>query len=300
MGRIASQEQPSETQRFGNETAQRRYGFLDRRPGLDAFGGAWIEPVTQLVPEPRIGPGFDPLAGWHLDIIAAANRRALRAQSETPLVMGIDQLVGHRFAVDQHAEPAKGIDALEGFERLLGHALARDAVIAVTTGNEVAIDPVRYPVLAIGDVRNAVEIVQLDIFGLVDGLGLPDRHEVAGDFGLAVNHDMAIDKRRKVDALALTVEAQLHTVMDQSFLMHPGAGLRPVHQVDAPLFEHAGANAAQNIVGALALENDGVDPGKFQQPAQHEASGTCSDNDNLATHMRPSSLPPECAFPIGA
>src|SRR5690606_9059075 len=113
---------------------------------------------------------------------------ALGAKGKAALVMGVDQLIGDGRLVDENAKPAKGIDALESGEGGLGHALAADAVETVAAGNVAAVDAMGGAILGIGDIGAGVEIMQFDIFGVVDGRRLAGRHEIARYLGLAVDH----------------------------------------------------------------------------------------------------------------
>jgi hypothetical protein len=79
--------------------------------------------------------------------------------------------------------------------------------------------------------------------------------------------------------------------MDKAFGMHAGTGLCAAHEVDSALLKDAGADAAEDIIRAAALKDDGVDAGKFQQAAKHQARRTCADNDNIGAQFAPLSLP---------
>ncbi len=128
-----------------------------------------------------------------------------------------------------------------------------------------------------------------DIAGLVDGGqagGLARIHQVAGDFGLAVHHDVfAAGQAVHVDAVALALEQHVETAVHQTLLVHALADAGFVQQVDADLFQHAGANPAEHVVAALALDDHGVYAGLVQQLAEQQAGGACTDDGNLGTHV---------------
>jgi AraC family transcriptional activator of pobA len=84
-------------------------------------------------------------------------------------------------------------------------------------------------------------------------------------------------------------------VVDEPLGMHALAGARAFHQRHRALFEHAGANAAQHILGTLALKNDRVDTIKLEQTPEHQARRTRSHNHNLMAHALPLLLPPACS-----
>src|SRR5690606_38868581 len=48
---------------------------------------------------------------------------------------------------------------------------------------------------------------------------------------------------------------------------------------------NAGPDAAEDVVGAAPLEDDGIDAGPLQQPAEHEAGGSRPDDRNLRAHV---------------
>jgi hypothetical protein len=99
----------------------------------------------------------------------------MRAQREAALVVGVDQLVRHRRRVGQQAQPAEGVDLLEGRDRAAGtlarHTPWKPSQPAMKSQSSSCADAV----LAVGDARAvAVEAVQRDVCGLVDG-GRPRR-----------------------------------------------------------------------------------------------------------------------------
>ena len=66
--------------------------------------------------------------------------------------------------------------------------------------------------------------------------------------------------------------------------MHALAHAGFVHQVDGDLLENAGADPAEHIVGALPLEDDGVDAGLVKQLAQQQPGRARSDDGDLNAH----------------
>lgn len=79
-------------------------------------------------------------------------------------------------------------------------------------------------------------------------------HQVAGDFGLAVDHHrLTAGQAFEVDMGQLAIERQLKAIMHQAFGVHASADAGLAQQVDHALFQHTGADAALHVVGALAL-----------------------------------------------
>ena len=160
---------------------------------------------------------------------------------------------------------------------------------AVAARDEVAFDLMHLAIFFIAHLGVlAVETDRLHVLRLVNrGQALlgPHFHEIARHLGLAIHHHaLATGKAMQVDAVALALEQQLDTVMGQAFLIHAGVGTRRLEQVHRDLFKHAGANAAQHVVGAALLEDDVVDASLVQQLAQKQARGARADDGDLSAH----------------
>ncbi len=97
------------------------------------------------------------------------------------------------------------------------------------------------------------------------------RHQVAGDFGLAVDHHgLAIGQAFQVDAFAAAVEGQLETIMNQALGVHALTDACLAQQIDHALLKHACADARKDVVGFFALDDHVVDAGALQQLAQQQ------------------------------
>src|SRR5690606_5227041 len=103
--------------------------------------------AAQLVPETLVAPVLDLLLRWHLHIVAAALGGSHGAEREAAQVIGIDQFVANRRHLGDDAEPAEGIDAFIEIYRSFGNGFTGDAMVAVATGDEIAVDPMRGSVL---------------------------------------------------------------------------------------------------------------------------------------------------------
>jgi hypothetical protein len=82
-----------------------------------------VEPRLEFFPEALVRPGLDVLGETALEVVAAARRRAHRAEREAERMPDVDQLVGNRRRVGQNAEPAERIDALVRVTALGGRLL---------------------------------------------------------------------------------------------------------------------------------------------------------------------------------
>jgi hypothetical protein len=78
----------------------------------------------------------------------------------------------------------------------------------------------------------------------------------------------------------------------QPLAAQPVANADLVHQIDRPLFQHAGTHTRDDIVLAAILEDDRVDPTKVEQLAEHQPGGSGADDGNLGAEAW--HAPPHC------
>ena len=57
-----------------------------------------------------------------------------------------------------------------------------------------------------------------------------------------------------------------------------------MQQIDGALLQNAGTNAGQNIVGALAFNDDVVDASLVKQSAEQQACRASANDGNLSAH----------------
>ena len=116
MGGIAGQEQFAVTHRRGDEAAQRRDRFFDRRTGDDAVRHVRRAARLEFLPETLVRPVVELGVEIALDVVAAQHRVAHRGQREAAAVVAIaDVRVRRRLRHD--AEPAERIALLVGLEQ---------------------------------------------------------------------------------------------------------------------------------------------------------------------------------------
>jgi hypothetical protein len=260
-------------------------------PGHQPLAGLGVEPCTELVPEGLVAPVFHALFGRHLHVVAAARGAAHAAQRKAALGVGVDEFVRHRRHVGQHAQPAEGVDLLVGLDGVGRHARAAHAVVAVAAGDEVAFELVRLPVLLVAHARpGRVEVVQAHVRRAVDGgepFGRARFHQVARHLGLAVHrHLLAAREAVHVDAVARALEEQLDALVRQALGLGAGVDAGTRQQVHGDLFEHAGADAPQHVVAALAFDDDVVDASLVQKLPEQKAGGAGADDRDLGAHVR--------------
>ena len=99
--------------RIGSATKERSgaIDFSKDGPVVTRLGRLRRQAAAQLVPEALVGPVLDPVVERALHVVAAAVRRAHRAERKAASMIGIDQLAVGRRHLGQHAQPAERIAA---------------------------------------------------------------------------------------------------------------------------------------------------------------------------------------------
>jgi len=87
-----------------------------------------------------------------------------------------------------------------------------------------------------------------------------------------------------VDAMARPLEQQFDAFVRQAFGLGARIDAGARQQIHRHLFEHAGADAAQHVVAALAFDDDVVDACLEKQLAEQKAGGACADDGDLGAH----------------
>jgi len=159
-------------------------------------------------------------------------------------------------------------------------------VEAVASGDEIAVKLGHRSILAkLNRRRGAIEIVDADVLGLENDLpasGEARGDQILDDFVLSVNRDgLSACQLAKIDTMSPSAEAQLNSVMDQAFPLHPLADASFNQQIDGALLEQAGADSLFDVLPAARLEYDGLDALKVEQMREHQPCGSCTDNPDL-------------------
>jgi hypothetical protein len=290
VGGVAGEKEPAEAHGLRHEAAQRRDAFLHRGAGDERCGTLRVEAPAQLVPETRVAPAGRLLLDRDLHVVAAEVARAHGAERKAALMMRVDELVGDGRGLRQHAEPAEGIDALEGGERLGGDAAAADAAEAVAARDEIAGEhaALAHPLEDDSRTRSG-EILDRQRFRLEERRhsgGVERVHQVARDLGLAVDGDRPADEAGEVDAVAGAGEGERDAVMDQALAVHAAPGVGPVDERDGARFQHAGADAAEHMRPAAALQHDVVDAGEMQEAREDEPGRAGAEDGYLGAHLK--------------
>src|SRR5262249_49530349 len=137
---VSGQKEPPVLHRFDDEAAHRRDAFLNDRPFFQREIAARIEPRLQLPPDAIVRPVGDLFVRVGLNVESRDPRRAHAEQSETALVMAIDQLFRWGFGFGQNAEPAERVGPLKDGQRAVRNGCAAYAVRAVAARDEIAVD----------------------------------------------------------------------------------------------------------------------------------------------------------------
>jgi hypothetical protein len=99
--------------------------------------------------------------------------------------------------------------------------------------------------------------------------------------------------------LAPPLEGQGEAVMHQALAVHALGHAGLAHQVDKAVFQHAGADATQHVVGRMALQDHIVDAAAMQQLAQQQPRRAGADDGDLRLDGHGlSSVFDGCAFPV--
>jgi hypothetical protein len=111
--------------------------------------------------------------------------------------------------------------------------------------------------------------------------------QVVRDLGLAVDHGALAGQPEQVDAMALAAKAHLEVVVRQAFGAQARVGAGLGQQVHRDLLQHAGADAAEHVLGAALLDDDVGNAVLVQQHAQQQPGGAGADDRNLGLHDEP-------------
>ncbi len=144
--------------------------------------------------------------------------------------------------------------------------------------------------------------MQGDVLGLEHrgGAGFfPPVVEVAGDFGLAIDHDGIAGMLVQVHAIHAPVMGDKEAVMDLALAVHPLAAARLAHQGGEAVFQHAGADAAEHVVPGVPLQHHGLDALEVEQLGEQQARGAAADDAYPDFHAPPfMTVSPAATVPV--
>src|SRR5215217_5936751 len=291
---VPGEEEPAVAHRLGDEAAHRDDALLGDLPFRERPVVVGGEPRVELLPDPPVGPVVGVVVGVALEVEALDLRRTSADQGEASLVVRVDQLLRRPRRLDKNTEPAEGIFPLVLGARILRDGGAAHPVETIAPGDEVALQILIFPVLAVDDGRPlGVGAADADALGLEEYLtaGLePD--EVLHHLVLAVERDRPpAGQAAQVDPAPATAELQVYAVVDGPLLLHPVPDARPDQQIDRALLEHPRPDLRLQRFAAAALQHDRVDPFQMQEVREQQPRRPAPDDPYLCAHARRSSLP---------
>ncbi len=204
--------------------------------------------------------------------------------------MRVHELVAGRSHRREDSEPAEGIVARALMKDAGRNARPAHSVIAVTAGDDVALElvlgafaaeanvgPVRLDVVD-GDVRHLEEQREIRVE--------PRGDQILHDLGLAVDRDRApACELAQWDAMPLAVELKLDAVVDDSLVQHAVPHSRLDEEIGRALLEHAGADPVLDVVAATVLEHDRLDALALEQAGQSQPGRSGADDRHLRSHQ---------------
>ena len=162
---------------------------------------------------------------------------------------------------------------------------------AVTSGDEIALDPVRLAVVRESDFGvAAVEIVQGDVVHFEQQWTagrIMCRQQILDDLVLAVDRDpAAAGQRGHVNPMPAPRKRDVNAVVPHAFAHQPLADARVAEQVHRPLLEDAGADPIDHVFPGPVLDDDGIDSRTPEQVSEHQPGGPGSHDPDLRPHYR--------------
>ena len=154
-------------------------------------------------------------------------------------------------------------------DRVLRNAGARDAMVAIATGDEIAVHVDALTALGVAYAcRAAGEIIDRDVLRFPDdaaaGTGTRIR-QVFLQLGLSIDHDALSSERLQIDAMRAAVERKLDAVVRQTLAHHARSHTGLVQQIDRSPLEQSGADARFDVFARVSLQHDRLDAARVQQ-----------------------------------
>src|SRR4029077_5277574 len=210
--------------------------------------------------------------------------------------VGIDDLVHRGLDLGEDPEPTEGVVALEAAEHSRGDRPAADAVEAVASGEDLALELPRPSVVDEADTRPiGRQVVPSDVAGLEEEWqpALDTRtDQILDDLRLAVNHDRASRELAERQAMTLALEREVDPVVHDPLTFEPDADADLAEQVGVPLLDHTGADPLLAVLAAARLDDDRLDPLGREDPGQGQPSRAGADDADLGLHsLSASTLP---------
>ena len=118
--------------------------------------------------------------------------------------------------------------------------------------------------------------------------GLTGEVEILLDQRLAVGHELQTGVLLDVDEEVVAAgPGDAGAVVDLALGVHPGADPGVAQEVHRPPLQHAGADAAEDVLAALAFEHDAVDTGAIEEVGEQRSGGSGTDDRHLCPQPDP-------------
>src|SRR5258706_13095568 len=129
-----------------------------------------------------------------------------------------------------------------------------------------------------------------NIASLVKARRLAGIHQILGRLGLAVDAHRASGERLQVDPYAPPGKSKVETLVHERFFMEPIGDAGPLEQRHGAAFQHAGADAAEDVLARAALDDRGADPGLLEELAEARPGGARHGHGDLHAHLIPEAV----------
>jgi hypothetical protein len=199
---------------------------------------------------------------------------------------GVNELLGGRWRLDEHAQPANLELTLITLHRAGGNRRAADSMEAIAAGNKVAVD---FRGLAIMCechtrlIRGDVQELHILRFKNNFSSSLVSRvNQIAQHLMLGVDGDRsAAYEVVEINAVRLSVEAELNAMMHLAFVREPLANATGFQQIDRRLLEHAGPHGGLHCRPRTSFQHDRIDAALLQQVRKQQPRRSGADNGDL-------------------
>jgi hypothetical protein len=161
-------------------------------------------------------------------------------------------------------------------------------VVAVAGGDIIAIENFLGAGISVGEpdaiTGEAIDTSDRRLVVALDARCVVGGHQIACDFGLPVNSDVAADENLEIDAQPFAIEVEQRAVMDQAFGVEACAAGDFAQHVCGAGFEQTSADAALHIAARLPFEDNDLDAGERQQARQHQTRRAATNDPDLSAH----------------
>jgi len=107
--------------------------------------------------------------------------------------------------------------------------------------------------------------------------------EILDDFMLRVDGDSLSSRQiLEIDAVTASPEAQLDSIVDQAFALHPLTHSDLCEQVNRALFQYPSADAFLNVLPAAIFDHDRVNSLQMKKVGKHQTGRSSAHDSDLS------------------